>query len=520
MFERVKRFLSGPPAPTAFEPPPGRLDWITGDTPHRFRTWLAEAEQREAALDILDRRLGKELSVAAVEEPDERIRLDVVSTFKQGGAAYVRPLNVLRAEGVRVQGFDRLDLVADIEPGELDRLVAAYEARPYDETVRRRVEAVTGEPILRRAIDARPRVKRAPGWQAVLANAAHTTAGVEPLLLRTAVDEPDPSIAALLVGLVAARGTMAELVSSPFEPSAEAVLTLARRRGQVAEAAFKVAARMPSPLPQELTAVLCDATRRGGLSATDTVIALRKAAPTPEVRAALEAALDSTITDVSDLAMGTLGILLGTGARQYWQAWLASSSAPRRMAAEDAIGAFGDAEDVPLAAEHLHKIIRRKSSISWEPPRGSEIIQLLVRHRELPEAGDALEDLAKRWPKLPDELQRWLRTYHLDLVPGEARAPAADSIAEPDEPAEPPLEWPLPSIERKGSEFHIGFWDTDLTDIRDRFDDLAAAHLAITILDGDREWATYRIDADDPEALVAELWAQAQADSHRQTGAR
>jgi hypothetical protein len=41
------------------------------------------------------------------------------------------------------------------------------------------------------------------------------------------------------------------------------------------------------------------------------------------------------------------------------------------------------------------------------------------------------------------------------------------------------------------------------------FEDLAAAHPAVTILDGDREWATYRIDSADPEALIAELWSQA-----------
>ena len=80
--------------------------------------------------------------------------------------------------------------------------------------------------------------------------------------------------------------------------------------------------------------------------------------------------------------------------------------------------------------------------------------------------------------------------------------------------------WPLPSIERKGKELHLGFWDTDLNDVRDRFEVLGAAHPAITILDGDREWATYSIDAPDPEALVAELWAQAQAELHQQSGAR
>ena len=238
------------------------------------------------------------------------------------------------------------------------------------------------------------------------------------------------------------------------------------------------------------------------------VLALRQARPTSEVQAALEAALQSSDADIRQLALESLGQLFGVGARPYWQAWLASSSAPQRMAAEDVIGTYGDADDVPLAAEHLGKIIRRKSSISWEPPRGNEIITLLVRHRELPEAQAALADLTKRWPKLPDELQAWLREHHPDLVPAEsAAAPAASAEAEALEPA---LEWPLPEIKPQAKEHYLGFWDTDMFDVRDRFEDLLAAHPAVTIVDGDREWTTARFDVSDPEALVAELWTQAQ----------
>ncbi|MCI0582324.1 MAG: hypothetical protein L0227_05405 [Chloroflexi bacterium] len=464
---------------------------------------------------ILERRLGRELTVTVVDEPDGRVRLDLVSTFN-GGAAYARPLNVLRAEGVRVQGLERLDLVDDVDADELGRLVSAYDVKGYDETLRRRVAALTGEPIVRRAIEARRRVKRRFGWDAVMASAAHSTPGVEDLLLQAAITEPDLSLASLLVGLVAARGTMAELVSERFEPSVEAVLNLARRPQPVASDAFRVAAVLPTPLPHELAAVLCRAARSGGLTADDAVRALRRAEPTPEVRAAIEVALESTIADVSDAAISTLGRLFGTGARPYWQAWLASTSAPRRMSAEEAIGTFGDAEDVPLAAEHLRKIIRRRSSISWQPPRGNEIITLLVRHRDLPAAEAALADLMGRWPKLPEELQAWLRRYHRDLAPPEdSSVPSEVSTPPPppsegrEEPAEPPLEWPVPSIEREGKEFRLGFWDTDLNDIRDRFEDLAAADPAITIIDGDREWGTYRIDVADPESLIAALWMQA-----------
>jgi hypothetical protein len=94
-------------------------------------------------------------------------------------------------------------------------------------------------------------------------------------------------------------------------------------------------------------------------------------------------------------------------------------------------------------------------------------------------------------------------------APGEESTPPAAPGEDDEAPVEPPLEWPVPSIEREGTEFRLGFWDTDLNDIRDRFEDLATAHPAITIIDGDREWGTYRIDAADPESLIAMLWMQA-----------
>jgi hypothetical protein len=519
VLEKLKRLLSGSPEPepepAPAEPPPGRLDWITADTPYRFRTWLADRSQRDAVPAILERRFGREVSVTVVDEPDGRVRLDLVSPFQQGGA-YAQTLGVLRTAGVRIQGLERLDLVDDVDDDELGRLVAAYDAKGYDESLRRRVAALTGESILRRALEARRHVKRHSEWNAVMAAAAQSTPGVDDLLLEAAVSEPDPSRGSVLVGQVAARGRMAELVSEPFEPSAQAVLTLARRPEPVAGAAFRLAAVLPRPLPAELTAVLCRAARGRGETVDPAVRALRRAEPTSEVRAALEVALESTDADVTDAALLALGHLFGTGARPYWQAWLASTSAPRRMSAEEAIGTFGDAEDVPLAAEHLRKIIRRRSSISWQPPRGNEIITLLVRHRDLPEAAAALEDLMGRWQKLPEELQRWFRRDHPDLAPPEGSAAPGDESTPPpapgeddEAPVEPPLEWPVPSIEREGTEFRLGFWDTDLNDIRDRFEDLAAAHPAIAIIDGDREWGTYRIDDADPESLIAALWAQA-----------
>ena len=45
--------------------------------------------------------------------------------------------------------------------------------------------------------------------------------------------------------------------------------------------------------------------------------------------------------------------------------------------------------------------------------------------------------------------------------------------------------------------------------VRDRFEELAARHPSVELIDGDREWVSVVIDAADPEALVGELWSAA-----------
>ena len=443
MLERLKRALSGsapkPPSPPPAPAEPGRLDWITEDTPYRFRVWLADAARRDDVIAILDRRLGAELTTTIIDESDGRVRLDIVSTFK-GGTALLRPLYQLRHHGVLVRDLEILDSVDDISSRELHRLADAWKVRAGHRAVGRRIEALAGEGTLRLALEANPGGDRLNGWDMIVSWIGRHTPGTEALILGKAVAEKDVSRAARLTGAVVGRGELAELVDESFDPPVELVLQLAQRRARVAEEAFRIAETLPAPLSDELTTVLCVAARRGSISDSAAVRALRKARPTAEAREALAAALESSDADVRQLALESLGELFGVGARPYWQAWLASSSAPQRMAAEDVIGAYGDADDVPLAAEHLGKIIRRKSSISWQPPRGNEIITLLVRHRDLPEAQAALADLTKRWPKLPEELQAWLQEHHPDLVPAEEAAPVAAGEPNDESDAEQPLD--------------------------------------------------------------------------------
>ena len=157
MFERLKRALSGPrsepPQPPAAPEEPGPLDWITEDTPYRFRTWLKDPDRRDDVVAILDRKLGAELTTTIIDEPDGRVRLDIVSTFK-GGTAILRPLYQLRQHGVLVRGLEDLDSVDDISSGELQRLADAWQARAGHRAVGRRIEALAGEGVLRVALQA------------------------------------------------------------------------------------------------------------------------------------------------------------------------------------------------------------------------------------------------------------------------------------------------------------------------------------------------------------------------------
>lgn len=507
MFERFKRAFSGQPREPVPTVPaePGRLDWITRSTPYRFRTWLAEPAQRDDVPGVLSLLIARELTIELVDEPDGRLRLDMVSTF-EGWAAVTRALWTLHRGGVRVLGLERLDIYDDVSPAEIDRLVDDLETNSFKTAAGRRKDALTGEATLRYAIKTSRSQPTVRGWLSIAASAAHNTSGIDALLLDTAASEPNADMARTLAAAVARHAEMADLISEPFSPPAALVTAVAQRRDEAAGAGYQIAIALPAPLDADLTAVLCEAARRRGPSAIDAVRALRNAAPSDEVRAALEKALESTDVDVRSLAIDSLGSVFGTGARSYWEAWLGSSSAPQRMAAEEVLGAYGDSADIPLAAVHLGKIIRRKSSIEWEPPRGNEIIDLLVRYRELPEAKAALADLTKRWPKLPEELQRWLREHHPDLVPVSG---APDAETDDDEP-EAPLTWPLPEIKPKGDGFYIAFWDTNTHDVRDRFEDLLIAHPDVTLIDGDREWTTAKIDVPDPESLIAELWARVQ----------
>jgi hypothetical protein len=140
------------------------------------------------------------------------------------------------------------------------------------------------------------------------------------------------------------------------------------------------------------------------------------------------------------------------------------------------------------------------------PPRGSEIVDLMIRHREHPAARMALDDLTARWPRLSDEMREWLAKHHPWLAPGVAAAHEARAETMPDET----LTWPPPSIEHHGSSFVLTFDEVGAHQpVRERFEALAEQHSSIRVITGDRDWLRVVLHTAEPEVLIRELWKAA-----------
>jgi hypothetical protein len=177
-----------------------------------------------------------------------------------------------------------------------------------------------------------------------------------------------------------------------------------------------------------------------------------------------------------------------------------------RWEAEDLIAEYGTEEDLPAASAHLAKLIRSRHAIAMLPPRGSPIVNLMVRHADHPVARAALDDLTARWSRLSDDMRSWLAEQHPSLAPAAVPAENEKAEAMPEEL----LTWPPPSLERDGSSFALTFDEAGAHHpVRERFEELAERHPMIEVIEGDREWLSVAIDAADPEALVRELWSAA-----------
>ncbi|WP_457098602.1 hypothetical protein [Microbacterium sp. P5_E9] len=483
---------------------------IGANAPRRFSLALADPGQEAQACEVLAERLGTELTV----HPDARL-LRIASTFQPGDAAVLRPLNVLDQAGIAVADLELADIVTEITDGALRSIVHDWAVHGNTGPYRRRVERLAGPTLLDRCLAAAgtaqaTRDTDAAAWWFAVRCVAFNTPGAEVRLIDEAISSDD-RVAEKLVGAAAERVQLARLGGLVIDVPAESIAAALGRRGVVAERAAALTALLPAHLDAVVAAALCNLADRGGDAALTALRALGNAAPTARVRATSEAAISSDDANTRAAGLALLARHWPGDARPVWRRFLESNSAPLRQMAETVMGECGTEEDLPDAASHLAMLLRLRHGMSQSPPRGSAIVNLLIRYRDHPVAREALDDLTARWPRLSDDMRAWVSGQHPQLVPVAA---AAD-----DEPSEPPSEelltWPPPSVQREGSSFMLVFDEEGAHHpVRGRFEEHLDRHPSVEVLDGDREWLSVIIAAADPEALVRTLWSAAGDDSH------
>ena len=489
---------------------PPELERLTEATGQRFIVVLADPAGVERAIAVLGDRLGGELHVI----PAGGDRLEIASSFDAGSAAVLRPLYALQRAGIAVRGLELLDLVTAIDDPGLRRLVEAWGEFANQGPHRLRLVRLAGLDLLARCLDA---LRAAPesghgrraAWTFAVTCVAMNTPGSERLVLLEAAGTRDARVAESLVGAADGRLRLAMLAGLDTDVPPDALATLVGRPGYLAERACELAGLLPAPLPGSLTDALLVAAGGRGEAAAIAVGALRQAEPTPVLRAALEATAAAAHPNVRAAALDTIAHHWGIEARPMWREFLASTSAPMRWAAEAVIGLHGNEDDLTDAAAHLAKLARATPSVSLSPPRGNEIVDLLVRHRDHPTARAGLDDLSARWDRLPEDLRGWLEERHSWLAPTRRVDQPPESTASPEEE----LSWPPPTISRGDGVLHLDFDEMSAHHpVRERFEEMAEAHPDVEVLDGDREWLSMRVMVPDPEALIHELWERASSD--------
>ena len=491
---------------------PAELAAIGDETPVRLSIVLRDGDEIDAARDELIARMGAEVSV----EPQRGGVLDVVTAFQPGSAAVLRPLHVLDRAGLAVAGLEIHGLVSDLPDGALARVVDDWRANGNRGPYRRRVERLAGAQLLERCLTAADEAgaagdPNAAAWRFAVRCAAFNTPGAQARLLDEAASS-DPRRAEWLVEAASDRVQLARLAGLEADVPAASLASVLSLRGFVAERAAHLASNLPGPLDGAVASALRDLARRGGDAAYVALHALNAADPTPDVRATADEALASDDSNVRAAGLALLARHWTDAARPIWRESLASKSAPMRWTAESLIGEYGAEEDLAPAAAHLSKLVRSKPVIATSPPRGNEIIDLLVRHRDHAVARTALEDLSARWARLSDDLRAWLLDHHPWLAPADAApAPADATDALPDEDE---LVFPSPTVEAE-VDGALRLWFDEAAahhPVRDRFEELMAQHPSVEILDGDREWLSVRVSGGEAEAMIAELWDAAAPD--------
>jgi hypothetical protein len=501
-----------------------RLEAIDESTPHRYRFWLAQAGDRDAAVTVLGDPRRIPLTFEVVDEADGRVRFEVAAAGNGRGQSIISVLYSLQLADVAVHGFAALDVIEDLDAADLVRIVETWRKVANNGPTRSRIERLGGPRLLEMALErylVSPTTQRPYGF--AVQEIAFNTPGCEDRLLMAAAElvarprgrgETVYDAESLLASALSRSGLSA-YVGVPIVYPETALLAMVDEPSGVGTKALGMLGSLPAPLSEATVAALCRiAALDEDRHAAEALRSLRSAPPSAAVRAVTEGALTAPSNEIRATALWLLAYHWGTEARPVWREFLASKSTTLRDAAEGAIAEHGTEEDLPEAALRVAKIIRAKPGMTYSPPRASDLIDYMARYREHPVAGAAFADLAGRWDRFPDPgLRDWIREHHPWIEGAGQDGPPVDLDIDPEVPGEPDP----PKVTRTDERVEVVFEDdaSAHSAARERFEVLAEAHASVEVVASDREWLDLRIEDDAPEQLIETLWAQAVAEASR-----
>ncbi len=480
------------------------LAYIDESTPHVVRLSLLNSPSIEGALAP---RLAGEWRWEPADYQDGHVVGELVSTFSPRTAALFRPLWALKNAGVGVAECEMLDLEDGISERALQKAISAWGAMANKGPHRRRLEALAGERLLemalRLAVEGPDRQLHASRFAVTCIS--FNTPGSERRLLKLA-EASDKKLAEQWVAAAIDRSRLTALSGGDPDIPQDALSILIGRPGYLGERAVELLPLLSAPPDESLLEILCTASRGDDSRAEAALTAMISAPATERIKDALRDALDSSSTRRRAGALPPFAAHWPDEARPYWIEFLASRSGPLREVAEVVIPRRGGPQDIPLVAAHVSKLIRSKHpTVVYVPPRGSELISMLVANSRHPDAQRALDDVASRWNRLYPELRAWLETNHGSISPVGRTVPPSGIDSEPEER----LMWPPPEVELESDGVLVWYEYTDMFETRESFERLMGMHSDVELIDGDREWLRFTTNADDPRALVLDLWERA-----------
>jgi len=205
-----------------------------------------------------------------------------------------------------------------------------------------------------------------------------------------------------------ARTLDALKICTPPEPLASDPLVALVRRKEwlVWQAAVRCLHLAPADEVEAALIERLDADRYG---AVDVAFELRFMA-SPRSLQALESLLELASLDVRCVALDSLGERLGAGVLPYARRLASGRQFQEKWWAEKWLERYGTAEDVPLMADRLKKLLASQRKRDYGPPEISYLVPFLRRFSGDPDAEAALTLLAKRAERLSDGERRWLET--------------------------------------------------------------------------------------------------------------